>query len=205
MIFGFNTDVEVEGTVYHVQTEMRGQTALLESQIFVKGRCVGRRGSQPPAGIGDEGLHELARGQHRQVVEALRAGRLLGLVLPKDGTAGPKPVPQLAVEFLASQRLSAAELMLRFRVLRGESAAVGAKLSAIWKTVSPVAGDASTASAQDGDGATDVAGEGAAHAGADGIAELRVALGDSSAELEVNACLEGQETTRRFLIKSSKS
>ena len=43
MIFGFNTDIAAEGTVYHVQTEVREQESRLESQVFVRGRCIGKR------------------------------------------------------------------------------------------------------------------------------------------------------------------
>jgi len=36
------------------------------------------------------------------------------------------------------------------------------------------------------------------------MTELRLDLGDTSAELEVKARLDGQETSRRYLLKSSK-
>jgi len=41
MIFGFNTDVKVNDTVYHVPSEARENDLLLQTQIFIKGRCPG--------------------------------------------------------------------------------------------------------------------------------------------------------------------
>ena len=43
MIFGFNTDVKHEDTVYHVQSEARQADLLLQTQVFVRGRCIGKR------------------------------------------------------------------------------------------------------------------------------------------------------------------
>src|SRR5205814_7164938 len=43
MIFGFNTDVKHDDTVYHVQSEAREAELLLQTQVFVRGRCVGKR------------------------------------------------------------------------------------------------------------------------------------------------------------------
>ena len=43
MIFGFNTDIRHEDTIYHVQSEAREGEHLLQTQVFVKGRCIGKR------------------------------------------------------------------------------------------------------------------------------------------------------------------
>ena len=43
MIFGFNTDIRHEDTVYHVQSEAREGEQLLQTQVFVRGRCIGKR------------------------------------------------------------------------------------------------------------------------------------------------------------------
>src|ERR1017187_4166252 len=42
MIFGFNTDIRHEDTVYHVQSEAREGEQLLQTQVFVRGRCIGK-------------------------------------------------------------------------------------------------------------------------------------------------------------------
>ncbi len=39
MIFGFNTDIRHDDTVYHVQSEAREGEQLLQTQVFVRGRC----------------------------------------------------------------------------------------------------------------------------------------------------------------------
>ena len=38
MIFGFNTDIKHEETIYHVQSEAREADMLLQTQVFVRGR-----------------------------------------------------------------------------------------------------------------------------------------------------------------------
>ena len=43
MIFGFNTDVKHGDTVYHVQSEARQNEFLFQTQVFVRGRCIGKR------------------------------------------------------------------------------------------------------------------------------------------------------------------
>ena len=43
MIFGFNTDVKHGDTIYHVQSEARESEKLLQTQVFVRGRCIGKK------------------------------------------------------------------------------------------------------------------------------------------------------------------
>jgi hypothetical protein len=80
MIFGFNTDARVGDTVYHVQSEARVNDLLLQTQVFVKGHCIGKRASsyaersvQP--GFKPDDMHELLKQQHRMVLEAVREER----------------------------------------------------------------------------------------------------------------------------------
>src|SRR5947209_13408807 len=79
-IFGFNTDTKVGNTVYHVQSEARENDLLLQTQVFVKGHCIGKRASsyaertvQP--GFSVEQMHELLKAQHRMMLEAVRESR----------------------------------------------------------------------------------------------------------------------------------
>lgn len=81
MIFGFNTDVKFKGTVYHVQSEARQHDQQLQTQVFVRGRCIGKKftpygehASQPD--FSDEKMHEMLKAQHKGVVEAVREGRV---------------------------------------------------------------------------------------------------------------------------------
>jgi hypothetical protein len=78
-IFGFNTDVKVGDAVYHVQSEAREADLLLQTQVFVKGRCIGKRASsyaevklQPEFSI--EQMHELLKAQHKAMLDAVKAG-----------------------------------------------------------------------------------------------------------------------------------
>ena len=81
MIFGFNTDVKVGSTVYHVQSEARTADLLLQTMIFVRGHCIGKHGSSyaeqiSDSGFSDQMIHELLKEQHRGVLQMLREGRL---------------------------------------------------------------------------------------------------------------------------------
>src|SRR5579863_382177 len=81
MIFGFNTDVKHGDTIYHVQSEARESEKLLQTQVFVRGRCVGKRAvsyasTANQAGFGDPQKEQQLRDQHRQVLEAIREGKL---------------------------------------------------------------------------------------------------------------------------------
>lgn len=81
MIFGFNTDVKHDGTVYHVESQARASDLLVQTSVFVKGQCVGKRitsyaddACRP--GFSDEAIHELLKNQHRTVVDSIAAGTL---------------------------------------------------------------------------------------------------------------------------------
>lgn len=180
MIFGFNTDIAAVDKVYHVQTEVREQEPRIESQIFVRGRCIGKRAAVLPPDATEECIQELARAQHRWVVEAVRGGFV-------DDVLNQETAGDLVVEFLGSQRVSDEYVRLRFRILSGCSAAANVEITSSWKTES-ASGELERAYTNDV-----------------GVAEMRLALADGTAELEVKARLEGRETTRRFLIKSVRT
>ena len=81
MIFGFNTDVKVGNTVYHVQSEARTADLLLQTMIFVRGTCIGKHGSsyaeqRSDRNFSDQMIHELLKEQHRNVVRMVREGRM---------------------------------------------------------------------------------------------------------------------------------
>lgn len=81
MIFGFNTDVKHENTVYHVQSEARKADLLLQTMVFVRGHCIGKYGSSYAEQVSDPGfseeyIHELLKKQHREVVDVVKAGSI---------------------------------------------------------------------------------------------------------------------------------
>src|SRR5215475_13300660 len=82
MIFGFNTDIQHEETVYHVQSEAREADLLLQTQVFVKGRCIGKRATPyadqaKSPDFTDHKKEAILRDQHRLVLDAIREGHLL--------------------------------------------------------------------------------------------------------------------------------
>jgi len=97
MIFGFNTDIRHEDTVYHVQSEAREGEQLLQTQVFVKGRCIGKRavpygagaaegkGSSPNASAqnSDQDREKMLRELHREMLDAIREiySRMFSLML----------------------------------------------------------------------------------------------------------------------------
>lgn len=180
MIFGFNTDIKVAETIYHVQTEVREQERRLESQVFVSGRCIGKRSAAMPQEATDEDIQELSRAQHRWVVEAVREGFV-------DDVLNQESAKALVVQFLGSQRISGQEVILHFRVLSGGFVAASAEVAAQWKTESESGVLESTLTNEAG------------------VAQMRLALADGAAELEIRALLQGRQTTRRFLVKSARA
>lgn len=179
MIFGFNTDIRVQGTVYHVQTEARGQERRLESQVFVSGRCIGKRWSELPEEAAEETAQELARAQHRWIVDAVRQGFADDVLIHEASE-------ELTVQFLGSQRISDEDVMLRFQVLFGGLKAESAQVSAVWKT------DTSWGVLED------------ALTNDSGVVEMRMSHDGSQVELELRAHMEGREAIRRFLVKSAR-
>lgn len=81
MIFGFNTDIKYENTVYHVQSEAREGERLLQTQIFVRGRCMGKKAASYVDLLGrpefsEERMHEMLKLQHRTTIDDIRNGRV---------------------------------------------------------------------------------------------------------------------------------
>jgi hypothetical protein len=76
VIFGYNTEIRLGDTVYHVQSEARSCERLLDTQVFVKGHCITKRSTPTEQGGAPESVQESLRLQHRSVVESIRGGQL---------------------------------------------------------------------------------------------------------------------------------
>jgi|SRR5689334_7401933 hypothetical protein len=81
MIFGFNTDVRHDQTVYHIQSEARKADLLLQTMVFVKGHCIGKYASSYAEQVGNPGfseehIHDLLKKQHREVLDVIKAGSI---------------------------------------------------------------------------------------------------------------------------------
>ena len=76
LIFGYNTEIREGETVYHVQSEARGNDLLLETQVFVRGQCIAKRSISSPPQADKQIIQESLRQQHRDVLSCIRAGQL---------------------------------------------------------------------------------------------------------------------------------
>ena len=81
MITGFNTDIEHDGVVYHVQTEDKGlDSPIILSLVYVGGTILASKRS-PYAdlieqGFSDEVLAERLKRQHKLICAAINSGRI---------------------------------------------------------------------------------------------------------------------------------
>lgn len=85
MISGFNTDVQHEGHVYHVQTEDRGlDNPVLESLVYIGGTIVAKKrtpySEQLSNGATEDVISSLLRRQHQVIIAAIKAGRIEDLI-----------------------------------------------------------------------------------------------------------------------------
>ncbi len=82
MSTGFNSNVEVGGAVYHVQTEDRGlQHPFVDTVVLSGGQVVYRRSVGYEDLLSGDPIDEAALGariekQHREILEGVRAGSL---------------------------------------------------------------------------------------------------------------------------------
>ncbi|HUK87742.1 MAG TPA: hypothetical protein VLT85_08770 [Terriglobales bacterium] len=189
MIFGFNTDIKSGETVYHVQSEAREADLLLQTQVFVRGRCIGKRASSyadrvAEPGFADEQMHELLKAQHRQVLEAVREGKveslLAGEIQDYDGSG-------LVLRWTNAQSVFTENtVVLRLQVTDRGAPVEGAKLTTRFavSNQAPIYSQALTDAA--------------------GIAETKVLLEESSlpeAVVLVQAAHDGKSATRKFRLR----
>jgi hypothetical protein len=135
MIFGFNTDVKHDDTVYHVQSEARESELLLQTQVFVRGRCVGKRAvsysdKAAESGFTDQQKEQILRDQHRLVLDSIRDGRLDSVLDKQLTSESLAAIKELDVHWLNAGSVHAdRNLILRLRVTEGGTAVEGARLT----------------------------------------------------------------------------
>jgi hypothetical protein len=198
MIFGFNTDIRHEDTVYHVQSEAREGEQLLQTQVFVRGRCIGKRAVPYSAAAksgnsGDQNQDQqrerLLRDQHREVLDAIREGKVDSVFDKRDTAETLAAIKELDLEWINSDSVhSSGALMMYLRVTEGGTPIQGARLT--FRFTRP---DAAPYYAQV---LTDAGGK----------AEMSVqvdekALFDSS--VLVQASVGGRTATRKFQLRSA--
>jgi hypothetical protein len=194
MIFGFNTDVKHVDTIYHVQSEAREGELLLQTQVFVRGRCIGKKATSyaskaAEAQFGDAQKEQLLREQHRQVLDAIREGKL-DKVLDHPEPETLATVKELDVQWLnADSVLAERNLIMQLRVTEGGNAASGARLT--FRFARPGADPFYTQAVADSGGAAEIR-----------IEVEESALPDSS--LLVQANFEGRTATRKFVLRKAE-
>src|SRR6266481_711580 len=152
MIFGFNTDIRHEDTIYHVQSEAREGEHLLQTQVFVKGRCIGKRavpyGSSAEEGKNpqsnnhdrdrdkdkdkdkDKDREKMLRELHREVLDAIRAGKLDSIFDKRDTPETLAAVKELDLEWTnAGSVHTSGALTMQLRVTEGGATVEGARLT----------------------------------------------------------------------------
>jgi hypothetical protein len=81
VITGFNTDIEHDGVVYHVQTEDKGlDSPIILSLVYVGGTILASKrspyGDLIEQGFSDEVLAERLKRQHKLICAAINSGRI---------------------------------------------------------------------------------------------------------------------------------
>jgi len=193
MIFGFNTDVKHGDTIYHVQSEARETERLLQTQVFVRGRCVGKRATsyarKGDAQLGDTQKEKQLREQHRLVLDAIREGKLES-VLDRPEPEVLATVKELDVEWLNAGSVHADRaLTMQLRVTEGGEAAPGARL--VFRFARPGAAPFYTQAVADSGGS----------------AEIKIEVEESAlpdASLLVQANFEGRTATRKFVLRKAE-
>ena len=207
MIFGFNTDIRHEDTIYHVQSEAREGEHLLQTQVFVKGRCIGKRavpyGSSAEEGKNpqhdnqdkdkdkdkDKDREKMLRELHREVLDAIRAGKLDSIFDKRDTPETLAAVKELDLEWTNAGSVHASgALTMNIRVTEGGATVEGARL-----TLRFARPDAAPYYAQV---LTD----------AKGSAEMNVQVDEKSlaeSSVLVQASFGGRTATRKFNLRSA--
>jgi hypothetical protein len=194
MIFGFNTDVKHGDTIYHVQSEAREGELLLQSQVFVRGRCIGKKATSyatkaAEAQFGDAQKEQQLREQHRLVLDAIREGKLDN-VLDHPEAEALAAVKELDVQWLNSESVHAnRNLTMQLRVTDGGAAAPGARLT--FRFARSGAAPFYTQAVADSAGAAEIK-----------IEVEQAAMPDSS--LLVQANYQGRTATRKFALRPAQ-
>ena len=195
MIFGFNTDIKHGDTVYHVQSEARESEQLLQTQVFVRGRCIGKRAISYAADsvqgpLSDQNKEKMLRDQHRQVLDAIRDGKLDSVFDKQETSDALAGVKELDLEWLNAHSVhSAGKLQMRLRVTEGGAAVEGARL-----TLRFARPDSAPFYAQV---LTD----------ASGSAEMSIQVDEASlpnSSVLVQASISGRTATRKFELRATR-
>jgi hypothetical protein len=192
MIFGFNTDVKHEDTVYHVQSEARENDFLFQTQVFVRGRCIGKRATSyadraHQNDFTDKQKEHLLREQHRFVLDSIREGKLEAALDKRDSPEALAAIKQLDMQWVNADSVHKdGALLMRLRVTEGGAAIPGAKIVSRFGRTDSEPRFSRALSDQEG------------------TAEIRVDVEESALQdsaVLVQADYNGQTATRKFRLR----
>jgi len=192
MIFGFNTDVKQGDTVYHVQSEARENELVLQTQVFVRGRCIGKRATSyaeqiTQGNFTDQQKEQILRDQHRLVLDSIREGRVENVLDRKDTPEMLAAVKELDLQWVNADSVhSDSSLVMSLRVTEGGAAVEGARLT--FRFARPDAAPFYTQVATN----------------SGGYAEMKVEMQEANlpdASVLVQASFGGRTATRKFRLR----
>jgi hypothetical protein len=194
MIFGFNTDVKHADTIYHVQSEARESEKLLQTQVFVRGRCIGKKAisyaeSASRDDFGDPQKEQQLRDLHRLVLEAIKDGKLEG-IFDRAESETLAAVKQLDVQWENAASVHAdRNLTMRLRVTEDGAGVPSARLT--FRFSRSDAAPFYTQAVTDSSGSVAIS-----------IEVDESALPDSSVMVQANH--QGRTVTRKFALRKSE-
>ncbi len=122
-----------------MQSEAREAEQLLQTQVFVRGRCIGKRavpyGSAAVEGkVGvqnnDQDKEKVLRELHREVLDAIRDGKLDSIFDKRETPETLAGVKELDLEWINARSVhSSGALTMHIRVTDGGATVEGARLT----------------------------------------------------------------------------
>ena len=110
MITGYNTDVEYNGRIYHVQTEDKGSSnPVIESLVYVGGEILASHRTPyadlPGRGSDHAAIGERLEAQHHRMIMNIRQGKFEPEGVKPFGTGiiSDRAFDEVVLEYLASQ------------------------------------------------------------------------------------------------------
>ena len=192
MIFGFNTDIKQGETVYHVQSEARENELVLQTQVFVRGRCIGKRATSyaerlAEGDFSDQQKEQILRDQHRLVLDSIREGHLDGVLDRRETPETLAAVKELDLQWVNADSVhDDTSLVMKLRVTEGGAVVEGARLT--FRFARPDAAPFYTQVMTD----------------PSGNAEIKVEIEESAlpdASVLVQANFSGRTATRKFRLR----
>jgi hypothetical protein len=178
--------------VYHVQSEAREGELILQTQVFVRGRCIGKRATSyaqnlSQGGFNDQQKEQRLREQHRLVLESIREGKLESILDKRETPETLAAVKELELEWVNADAVHAEQnLVMRLRVTEGGSGVPGARLT--FRFARPDAPPFYTQLTTD----------------SGGNAEMKLEMNESAlsdASVLVQATYAGRTATRKFRLR----